>query len=777
MASRYFLNIGTDWGSTANWSDTSGGAGGFSVPTNADDVFFDANSGDCDLNANRVAKSIDFTGYANTINMTNDLTVSGNVTLAASMTISGAGTLIINAACSINTNGKVWPNALTTTGLFTLTLLSDVEVGGLFSSAGNNRTISGTFNIICNNGFSIQQPIFIGSGTTPKFVVKGGSIVCLNAVSDINIDLDGDITILDNSYHRNGSLIYISGTITTLGTYFASLTTINASGFSFNNFSIYSTGGASTITLSSNLTITGLFTIATNQNIQINGAYTVIAQGGMTATNTGNTITSAGNTATLELAGGTFTGNAGISGTRISLNTTINGNVAFVNVFNFSNSTLTYISGTVNIGTSTFFFSQNCNLNLKGETSQTATTTYSSGVNLYNIITNTNAVITLLSDLTVINLYTCGITTTMNGFTLNLNGSITPNSVASTHNGTNTLQFIGDQPTTWSGASINSNVIFNKTALLTLNFSQLWGLGGTGRTVTYLQGTIDTGLSNVLLGSATYNFGNVESHSTYNEYGITFWNIGFGDQVTATFNSDMRVANNMSVARNTLNGGRNIYVSNLTPTTNPLLHGTSGGTCKIIFYGTGTHYWNGFGYISNDIEINMTGTLYIGTVGLNSLASGTPKTFNYIKGNVIGLSNSILTFYGTGGIFRGRIDKINIKDIRFNVNFYTMSTEYFFCGSPTMPTTVSPTSNLSTFLTINLLKEGECLAKFVKLQNCVMTTTQRGRFKITTPSGNKGGNSGIVFNDQHCQGFAKNAPIIYKEPMFGKLTADPLIVR
>ena len=51
MANRYFLNIGANWGDTANWSDTSGGTGGFSVPTNVDDVFFDANSGNCTVNA------------------------------------------------------------------------------------------------------------------------------------------------------------------------------------------------------------------------------------------------------------------------------------------------------------------------------------------------------------------------------------------------------------------------------------------------------------------------------------------------------------------------------------------------------------------------------------------------------------------------------------------------------------------------------------------------------------------------------------------------------
>ena len=47
MASRYWVGGTANWDNTAGtkWSDVSGGAGGFSAPTSADDVFFDANSG------------------------------------------------------------------------------------------------------------------------------------------------------------------------------------------------------------------------------------------------------------------------------------------------------------------------------------------------------------------------------------------------------------------------------------------------------------------------------------------------------------------------------------------------------------------------------------------------------------------------------------------------------------------------------------------------------------------------------------------------------------
>ena len=47
MANRFWVGGSGTWdnASTTNWSATTGGAGGASVPTAADDVFFDANSG------------------------------------------------------------------------------------------------------------------------------------------------------------------------------------------------------------------------------------------------------------------------------------------------------------------------------------------------------------------------------------------------------------------------------------------------------------------------------------------------------------------------------------------------------------------------------------------------------------------------------------------------------------------------------------------------------------------------------------------------------------
>lgn len=80
MASRYWVGGSGTWvgGNTANWSATSGGAGGASVPTSADDVFFDANSGGGNIAGTGDAKTIDMRGFTGTF------TSSGNTIYLAS---------------------------------------------------------------------------------------------------------------------------------------------------------------------------------------------------------------------------------------------------------------------------------------------------------------------------------------------------------------------------------------------------------------------------------------------------------------------------------------------------------------------------------------------------------------------------------------------------------------------------------------------------------------------------------------------------------------------
>jgi len=95
MANRYW--VGNDvshqfhWTDTAHWSDTSGGVGGFSVPTSSDDVYFDSNSGSFNVDyglEGGECNNFDSSSCSNNLRISS-ITAHGNMT-------NGAG--IVNTA-------------------------------------------------------------------------------------------------------------------------------------------------------------------------------------------------------------------------------------------------------------------------------------------------------------------------------------------------------------------------------------------------------------------------------------------------------------------------------------------------------------------------------------------------------------------------------------------------------------------------------------------------------------------------------------------------------
>ena len=101
MANRYWLGGTGNINDTAHWSDTSGGTGGFSVPTASDAAFFDGSSGagTATVNVAFSCLSLDFTGYTGTFAVSNTISLYGSLTLASGMTLSGTqGLTFLNAS-------------------------------------------------------------------------------------------------------------------------------------------------------------------------------------------------------------------------------------------------------------------------------------------------------------------------------------------------------------------------------------------------------------------------------------------------------------------------------------------------------------------------------------------------------------------------------------------------------------------------------------------------------------------------------------------------------
>ena len=112
MASRYWVGGTAAWDGTAGtkWALTSGAAGGQAVPTSADDVFLDANSGNNTVTISSAScLSLTCTGFIGTLAGTSTSLNLGGLTLSGAMTITYNGSLNWTISAGLNkikSNGR-----------------------------------------------------------------------------------------------------------------------------------------------------------------------------------------------------------------------------------------------------------------------------------------------------------------------------------------------------------------------------------------------------------------------------------------------------------------------------------------------------------------------------------------------------------------------------------------------------------------------------------------------------------------------------------------------
>lgn len=210
MASRYWVGGNGTWNSsnTTNWSTSSGGSGGASVPTSADAAVFDANSG--------VASVTAVSGEA----VCATLDPSGGV----SVTLSGAISIYDSGSLSTNLNGC------------TLRLYGSGVIAGYSSGIALGTVVweaGATATVQANNGHTINLgAVTIGSGASCKLhntvnseftltslTNSGGSALTYVTANPAYLDLSGAVTIASASgltitgiNVRTGSLIAIGAT-------------------------------------------------------------------------------------------------------------------------------------------------------------------------------------------------------------------------------------------------------------------------------------------------------------------------------------------------------------------------------------------------------------------------------------------------------------------------------------------------------------------------------------------------------------------------------------
>ena len=265
MADRYWVGGTASWDGTAGtkWSATSGGAGGASVPTTADDVFFDANStGTVTIaSGNTGAKSINCTGFAGTITGTAAITVAGSVTLVAGMTYTHTGTITFTGTGTLTTAGKTF-SGVTVDGVgITLTL------GDALDTATRSVTVTrGTFDTA---NYAVTAGALVSNNTNVRTITLGSSTLTLTANGGVGFDTPTNLTFNANTSQINlsGLSAFVSGGSQTF--YNVSFTSTSAGtrtitgANTFNDLTLTaSAAGLTQLSIAANQTVNGTFTCA-----------------------------------------------------------------------------------------------------------------------------------------------------------------------------------------------------------------------------------------------------------------------------------------------------------------------------------------------------------------------------------------------------------------------------------------------------------------------------------------------------------------------------------
>ena len=309
MANRYWVTGGDgNWNSTTNWSATSGGASGASVPVSTDAVLLNASSGSgtVTLDISPTIQTLTCTGFTGTLAFgTNTISLNSTGTIftgATTMTVTGTPLIICTnssatsrtvAAGAVTEANSISFRVTAGTGTFTM---SNSSVRDLDFTDGTNPT--GFAGLYSSNNHIIYGSLTASTGMT---VSSGITVITFAATSGIKTINTAGVT-----FDRGFTFTGVGGTWSlqsalTLGsTRTVTLTngTLTTNGYALT-VGLFSSSNSNTRTLnlgSSTLTLTGTGTI-----------WNFLTTTGLTFNSGTSTITTTGSSASLTFAGGALT--------------------------------------------------------------------------------------------------------------------------------------------------------------------------------------------------------------------------------------------------------------------------------------------------------------------------------------------------------------------------------------------------------------------------------------------------------------------------------------
>ena len=274
MPDRYWVGGTANWDGTAGtkWAATSGGAGGASVPTSADNVFFDAASGAVTVTktGTEFCASCSFTGFTGTFAGSGTLNLFGSLTAVAGMTWTFSGGINFSSAGAVTLT-----SAGKTLGAITVNRSTGSDSVTLQDALISSGSITVTLGTFTTNNFNVTATSLSSSNSNTRTINLGSSTVTLSSTATaINFATSTNLT-----FNAGTSSIVLSGTGSTFsggGRIFhnVSFTPTTSTAHSVNGANTYNnlsfagrtTAGITSIILDASSTINGTLTLSAGTN-------------------------------------------------------------------------------------------------------------------------------------------------------------------------------------------------------------------------------------------------------------------------------------------------------------------------------------------------------------------------------------------------------------------------------------------------------------------------------------------------------------------------------
>jgi hypothetical protein len=365
MAARFWVTGGTgNWNSTTNWSATTGGASGASVPSTADTATFDASSGSgtATLDISPTIQTLTCTGFTGTLAFgTNTITLTSTgstFTGATTMSVSGTPLIILDNPAATSTR-TINAGAVTEANSISFniisgsgTAISTITGGGAVRDL-NFTGFTGSHNA---TSYTMYGSLTLGTGMT----VTAGSTTTFAATSGTKT-ITTNAVVIDKSltFSGVGGTWQLQDALTSGATRTCTLTngTLNLNGYTLTT-GVFNSNNSNTRTLAFG-----------TSKIVLNGTSGTIFT---TSTATGLTVTGTAPLIQATAGGaGTRTINLGAAGesNAISLDVTAGSDIISLSTTSgaYKNVDFTGFTGTVSIQNSIAVFG---NWNYGGTTTQ-----------------------------------------------------------------------------------------------------------------------------------------------------------------------------------------------------------------------------------------------------------------------------------------------------------------------------------------------------------------------------------------------------------------------